>query len=108
MAPTGETTLIPREPIGDSTPVRLGLVIILLCAAAAAGRALFRQEAFEEEQKIARAERKELDAASRTQELRIQRVEDAVQTTAKALEAIDARQRRWEERGFTRPARGGQ
>jgi hypothetical protein len=109
MPRTGEH---PAVTISEATPVRLGLVVTLvgaaLALATAAGAAHYRLGAVEKEQDTGKVERATLESHQHGHALRLQAVEqnDAAQT--RLLEKIDARMERWERRGDTRPARGGQ
>lgn len=104
MARTGEH---PAIPLGDQTPVRLGLVVLLLGAAAAGGAALYRQGAVEKRQEATEAAAEKQRDKTHALELQQQRTADALEVVVDTVKRIDARTERM-ERGGTRPARGNQ
>lgn len=115
---TGETPAAPEKPLNNNSYVSIGLVIILLGAAATAGSAHWRLQSVEKAQADheveSRADARAQTAKDAAQDLAITSQAERQATQGRDIDAIlkkvdriDQRMERWEERGF-RPARGGQ
>jgi hypothetical protein len=99
MSPTGEHSL--AQPVGESSAVRLSLVVVLLGIAAAAGTAHWRLGAAEAALQDLRQEARAADMARQGQELTQQRLELRLDVISKSVSAIEAKLERWDRSSRT-------